>query len=1002
MIDRVLNPFIVEVHENDKRPCKLGWTKKRIKRNPKHTGNYGILTGKVNNIIVLDIDVKDNGLKYWDNITEEHEEPQTFTIRTGSGGKHYYFNYNPNLKSGNKIFKDGNKLIGIDMLSDGKMAMAHGSIHPDTGKKYTIENDAPIADVPDWFIKLYNERTHTDEEVAQEEKIKKPGAFDIIKGRIYNINDDDLNKLLNELPTCFYDDYNKWLIITNILKGMNKKEIWDKFSKKSERYNAAGNEDIWQNIKPFININYIINYYNKLCGVKKPFIKHTINYKPITDIQGIKEEKITARYLKEYLQDKDDDLNKLYNTLIIKSDTGTGKTTYTSHKFKDEEYIISISSRRSLVEQQIETFAKEKIIMEDYRKNINANKICIQFDSIWKLTETADADEKIKNSVVYLDEMNSSLKYLLRTETMRKKRIAIFQALIKIIKNAKYVMATDADISDLCFKFIYYFRDINKTLYINNDYKNYSNLIATQQTNIADIIKLMDKDIKEGRYFVATFDTVSKLEMVAAKLEKDNNRHDFLKIHSKGHDNTSTENWKNKYVFYSPKIIYGTDFNPPEKTAVYVFCSGRTIDTLEIAQQMTRCRKILNVNYYFDAPERVLNWDNIQEYEEHIRNNLNKYCDVLKEFGCIILSFDCSEYILHENMFYELFLYSDYINKIITSNYLYHFNKILFNKGFITNEAKPTKEKITKKQKQELKELSDSEYDDICEKYAQGIRPEGMDDFLETIDRRMNLLNINKYNYTDPKTVDEEDKEEVIAENKKRYDIITKNKKYIFHDKHLKIHFNIINMCKIEEEIKSAIEKTTDYKVKAQGNINIKILLLNELDHLAERSRFDMTEPTVLEKKAIKNIASVIDIVNILGIKLDTLKNQYTMAEIYNIRVKAYKKIIGEHDNGKGKAKAEKEDDAKDAGKGEMEKGEDKKIIQATKQRIKMSKEKGKSDRLQIYMTNYDKIKEHLEVYQERDPSFNKINPNIIKQLGLIPKEAPETEKQNEYAFIEE
>jgi hypothetical protein len=254
---------------------------------------------------------------------------------------------------------------------------------------------------------------------------------------------------------------------------------------------------------------------------------------------------------------------------------------------------------------------------------------------------------------------------------------------------------------------------------------------------------------------------------------------------------------------------------------------------------------------------------------------------------------------------------------------------------------------------------------------------------METICKRMDILNINKYNYTDPVSVDEEEREEVIETNKKRYDLIMRHKKYIFDDKCLNVHFNIINMCKTEEEIKSATEKQTDYKVKTKSSTNIKILLLNELDKVAGLSRFEMTVPKILDKKAKKNIISIKDIVSIFGIKLDELKNDYTFAEIYKIRAQAYKKLIGETDNGKGKKKDEKED---------------KDIIMQAGARVVISKEGGKSDRLQTYTINKDKIKEHLELYQKRDKELKKINLEIIKNFELV----PEIEEQKEYTFIEE
>jgi hypothetical protein len=55
--------------------------------------NYGIITGKLNNFLVLDIDQKDSGLEVWNKYIERNGEPKTVIISTPSGGLHYCFTY---------------------------------------------------------------------------------------------------------------------------------------------------------------------------------------------------------------------------------------------------------------------------------------------------------------------------------------------------------------------------------------------------------------------------------------------------------------------------------------------------------------------------------------------------------------------------------------------------------------------------------------------------------------------------------------------------------------------------------------------------------------------------------------------------------------------------------------------------------------------------------------------------------------------------------------------
>src|SRR5438067_349119 len=51
--------------------------------------SIALLTGKTNNIIVIDID--NNG--HWNKFLEENDqqEPNTVSAKSGSGGKHFYF-----------------------------------------------------------------------------------------------------------------------------------------------------------------------------------------------------------------------------------------------------------------------------------------------------------------------------------------------------------------------------------------------------------------------------------------------------------------------------------------------------------------------------------------------------------------------------------------------------------------------------------------------------------------------------------------------------------------------------------------------------------------------------------------------------------------------------------------------------------------------------------------------------------------------------------------------
>ena len=92
--------------------------------------NVGIPCGNINNMFVLDIDVKDDGLVEMNKYIQQYGEPETLTIETPSGGKHYYFNLKTNNPDLNYIIKTvcytRSKIggVGIDIRSNNGYVVA--------------------------------------------------------------------------------------------------------------------------------------------------------------------------------------------------------------------------------------------------------------------------------------------------------------------------------------------------------------------------------------------------------------------------------------------------------------------------------------------------------------------------------------------------------------------------------------------------------------------------------------------------------------------------------------------------------------------------------------------------------------------------------------------------------------------------------------------------------------------------------------------------------------
>ena len=128
--------------------------------------NIGIVTGKINNFYVLDID-DDGDVKTGNASLKKLEDvhgklPDTLAATTGSGGKHYCFKYSGNKKLGNKI----GVVDYIDFKGNKGQIVAAPSIHK-TGGVYSWDNDNPLAEIPEWLVKLILNKTVKDKSTGQ-------------------------------------------------------------------------------------------------------------------------------------------------------------------------------------------------------------------------------------------------------------------------------------------------------------------------------------------------------------------------------------------------------------------------------------------------------------------------------------------------------------------------------------------------------------------------------------------------------------------------------------------------------------------------------------------------------------------------------------------------------------------------------------------------------------------------------------------------------------------
>lgn len=115
-----------------------------------YPGNgVGIVTGEPSGIVVLDIDDKDNVQELVARLEKEYgpEFKNTYTVRTGGGGYHFFFKH-PGDRVGNRVGYLGR---GVDLRGDGGYVVAPPSLHA-SGRRYKVIKETTIKVVPKWIV----------------------------------------------------------------------------------------------------------------------------------------------------------------------------------------------------------------------------------------------------------------------------------------------------------------------------------------------------------------------------------------------------------------------------------------------------------------------------------------------------------------------------------------------------------------------------------------------------------------------------------------------------------------------------------------------------------------------------------------------------------------------------------------------------------------------------------------------------------------------------------
>jgi hypothetical protein len=260
--------------DNDgKYPCVQEWQETTLEQSKKYlektwykNNNWGLLTGKVNGLYVLDLDMaKENqlsGVSYVLDFMEKNGIQCNYMVKTGSGGRHLYFKYDEkiHLKQFAGLEIEGKK-YGIDVRSDGGQIVLPGSFHYKSEKKYELICGNP-SELGIMDEKLFE---HLKLFAPSKGRRKNSGVSSTLSTLTSQLTssseqnsqsspsleiDQIVNNVFKRLDPKRADSYDDWVrgLIYLKSRGEQYKEIAKTFSQKSHKFQEDDFEEKWRTV----------------------------------------------------------------------------------------------------------------------------------------------------------------------------------------------------------------------------------------------------------------------------------------------------------------------------------------------------------------------------------------------------------------------------------------------------------------------------------------------------------------------------------------------------------------------------------------------------------------------------------------------------------------------------------------------------------------------------------------------------------------------------------
>ena len=316
-------------------------------------------------------------------------------------------------------------------------------------------------------------------------------------------------------------------------------------------------------------------------------------------------------------------------------------------------------------------------------KYLDKENLVICINSLEKIHHLSD--EYFSNTILYIDEVNNLIETLTHNRTLDNCLNIVYSVLIKLIKKSKKIILSDATINQNTINLLSTRTSNNKTILIKNIHKKYEGIEAIKYNDANMFFQCLKDKIKQKDYFLFGCDICSKITSFFNDLinEFPEQKEDFILITSKTnfHITNANNQFKDKYVFYSPSITTGVSFVYEDRPQThFIYCTGQSVNPIGIYQMASRTRNMRELIYYSEEiKQQSMEYDTLENLEIKFKSMIETNDRLLRISQNINKNDD---YEIVENTYFKIFCYNEHLLNIFKTGFTYHFQNILKLNGF--------------------------------------------------------------------------------------------------------------------------------------------------------------------------------------------------------------------------------------------------------------------------------------------------------------------------------